>query len=438
MKKTLNIDYSKIQGYYWIYHGIIFGFASVYLLDRGYSNSVIGLIFALGSIGAVVLQPLIADFADRSKKINLLEVIIIMVALSIVATTGLFFFDSTSIILTVLFAFLIAWHTTLQPLANSLSFKLSESGYHINFGFARAIASLLYAIVCAALGTVVSILGILAIPGAAVITMVLFFFALIFTKKHLHKIQDMKENQKKDSKRKNIDEYEDKEINLQIIETLDEVQTDPLTLETVENEITLIDFIKKNRMFMIVSIGVVGVFFSNSILANFTLQIITPIGGDGEDMGRILGLMALLEIPGMLGFEYIRRRFSCEKIIKFAIFFMLVKVGFFIFATNVIHIYLFQLLQPFAYGIFLPAMVFFINEKMEKGEAIKGQALYVTATTLGAVFSSIIGGQILDISGVKTLLIIATIITAIGATLIIWAIGKVPDKNNISRCLNTN
>ena len=72
MGKILNAEYGGIHATYWMAYAVISSFASAYLLDRGYTNSEIGLILAVGSIVAVFLQPFMADFADRAKKISLL------------------------------------------------------------------------------------------------------------------------------------------------------------------------------------------------------------------------------------------------------------------------------------------------------------------------------------------------------------------------------
>ena len=64
---------------------------------------------------------------------------------------------------------------------------------------------------------------------------------------------------------------------------------------------------------MAVSIGVVGLFFSNSVFNNFMLQIVQNVGGDGGDMGRILSLMAMLEIPALFLFDIIHTGYPAKR-----------------------------------------------------------------------------------------------------------------------------
>ena len=91
-------------------------------------------------------------------------------------------------------------------------------------------------------------------------------------------------------------------------------------------------------------------------------------------------------------------------------------------------LYLAHIFQTSSFGIFLPAMVLFINEIMAKGEAVKGQALYTVMTTASSVAASICGGFILDASGSKFLLLLSTVLTVVGAAAVILFIDKIKRK----------
>ena len=71
MEKILNSTYGAIFGAYWIVYAVVSSFASVFMLAKGYTNSQIGITIAAANILAVVMQPLIADFADRSRKLEI-------------------------------------------------------------------------------------------------------------------------------------------------------------------------------------------------------------------------------------------------------------------------------------------------------------------------------------------------------------------------------
>ena len=399
MEKRLNVSYAGIQATYWMVYAVVGSFASVFLLARGYSNSEIGVILAVANVVAVVLQPMVADFADRSKKISLVGLIEIMTIVMLVFMVGLFVFQQKSLALSVIFLMLLAWHTSLQPLINSLNFKLEESGLKINFGVARSMGSLAYSILCAFMGTLVEKHSVSIMPVSGVVVILMLMASLFATKKMFDKAVAAK--------------------------TVTEQAVQATADKEEVEEINLIDFLKRNKVFLILNIGVLGIFFSNQVLNNYMIQIVTSVGGDSEDMGRILSIMAFLEIPLMVCAGSLRKKFSCELMLKIAAIGFTVKIALHYVATTVAMIYFAQLFQLISFGLFLPVMVMFINEVMSKGEAVKGQAFFTMMSTVASIIGSLIGGVILDISGAKMLTLIATIITAAGTVILIMSIDKV-------------
>ena len=49
-------------------------------------------------------------------------------------------------------------------------------------------------------------------------------------------------------------------------------------------------------------------------------------------------------------------------------------------------------------------------------------------TTVGTIFATLLGGKILDISGATQLLLISSVITGVGAVMIICVVGRVKNK----------
>ncbi len=404
MEKRLNVSYAGIQATYWMVYAVVGSFASVFLLARGYSNSEIGVILAVANVVAVVLQPMVADFADRSKKVSLVGLIEIMTIIMMLFMVGLFVFQQKSLALSVIFLMLLAWHTSLQPLINSLNFKLEESGVKINFGVARSMGSLFYSILCAFMGTLVETYSVSIMPVSGVVVILMLMASLLATKKMFDKAAAAKLS------------------GGGVEETAATVKE---AAEDEAEEINLIDFLKRNKVFLILNIGVLGIFFSNNVLNNYMIQIVTNVGGDSEDMGRILSIMAFLEIPLMVCAGSLRKKFSCELMLTVAAVGFTIKIALHYMATSVAMLYFAQLFQLISFGLFLPVMVMFINEVMSKGEAVKGQAFFTMMSTVASIIGSLVGGVILDLSGAKMLTLVATLITAAGTAILIMSVDKV-------------
>lgn len=382
-----------------MYYGVISSFASVFLLAKGFSNWNIGITLAVANVLAVILQPITADIADRAKRLSIIGISEILTVLMMVVTAGLFVISGSMMGLALVFILLIAWHTVLQPLFNTLTFIIEEAGVHINFGIARSMGSLAYAALVAVLGTIVERRGIMALPVTGEVILMMLLLSLVLTKR-------------------SYDKAPGKAPQGELCEA-------EATALCEEESINLVQFCKRNKVFFLLNIGVIGLYFSNSILNNYMMQIVDVVGGTSEDMGRILSVMAFCEIPTMVCFDWLRQKFSCQLMMKIASLGFALKIALCWLANSVTMIFMAQFVQLISFALFLPAMVHFIDEIMSRGEAVKGQALFTTMITVTTVVSSLAGGAILDISGAKTLTFIATLATAAGAAVIIATVDKI-------------
>lgn len=422
MNKLLNIEYSCIHGTYWMFYGVVSSFASVFLLAKGFSNWNIGVTLAVANVLAVVLQPIVADIADRAKKLSIIGISEILTVMMMVVTVGLFVFSGSMIALAIVFILLIAWHTVLQPLFNSLTFTLEEAGAHINFGIARSMGSLAYAALVAVLGIIVENHGVMSLPVTGEIILVMLLVSLIVTKRSYDRGKRIQMAELPDAGDAAC--AQDKKPGEGAFDgSTAELCEDSALCE--EETINLMQFIQRNKFFFLVNLGVIGLYFSNSVLNNYMMQIVDVVGGTSEDMGRILSVMAFCEIPTMVCFDWLRKKFSCQLMLKVAAVGFTVKIALCWLANSVAMILTAQFVQLVSFALFLPAMVHFIDEIMSKGEAVKGQALFTTMITITTVVSSLVGGAILDISGAKTLTLVATVATAAGAAIIIATVDRV-------------
>lgn len=442
LSRILNAGYGGIHATYWMFYGVATSFSSAFLLPRGYSNAEIGIILAAGSVIAVFLQPIMADIADRSRKISLIGIIQICTVLLILLEGALFILGHKSLALYVVFTMIAAWMTALQPLINSMSFKLAECGVHINFGMSRSMGSLAYALLCAFLGTLVENLGEGVLPITGEMVLAALLIALIIVKRNFDGAMNGKERlgrsadseQSADSGQTTdparmvnsaLPEKPGQPMNAMLSEEAACACPEALFTGDDEPEINLWRFVCDNKLFLIMNLGVVGIYFSNAVLNGFMLQIVNDVGGGSTEMGRVLSLMAFLEIPALFFFERIKMWIPCRTILKASAVCFALKVGLIYLAKSMWLIYVAHLFQTFGFGLFLPAMVAYIDETMRRGEAVKGQAFFTAMTTVAAMIASVLGGLLLDVSGAKMMLLVSTLITAAGAAVIIMTVGKI-------------
>lgn len=181
MKKHLSVRYGTIQGCYWMGYAALMGYASVYLLEKGFTNTQIGLLTAVGCIVSAVLQPALASYADRPESpsvrtmllgANLIQLVLII---SLAATAE----SSSMVARTLLYGASITMLMLMIPFVNSLGMETIRQGEELDYGIGRGMGSVAYAIASWLLGRLTASFGADMIPIWA-IALTILFLACVF------------------------------------------------------------------------------------------------------------------------------------------------------------------------------------------------------------------------------------------------------------------
>lgn len=388
--KNYNIRYFLMQGCYWALSGIIFGFTTVYLQEKQYTNYQIGIIFAMGNFFGFVAQPLIAVHIDKSRSTALLRYILSTATISLVLMLGVLFMPSACLPLSAAFVLLIGGNILLQPLCISLCFYLETFGSKINFSAARAVGSLSYGLATVVLGLLVERISAFAVPLSYIIITALFgALALSYTL---------------GAKPREI--------------------TKEAAIEVSEKPSGIFEFLKENKRFTFFLLGTSLLYFTHSLLGNFMIEFVRNVGGDSSDMGSILAFMTLSEIPVMLLFSKLSRRFSCSALLRFAVIMFTLKELMIYLAGSVAMFYAAEALQALSFAIFVPASVRYADEVIEKRNSTKGQTFITAVISMASIFASIIGGILLEGAGAKAALLVGVLVSAAGTFVMMFAIQK--------------
>ena len=377
--KQLNIEYFSLQSLFWMTYCMVVGFSVTYLLSCGYSNSEAGYILASANICALVLQPFFADLADRSKKINAMTIFLISISIIFVCSIGLFFISVRSVILTLIYVVMITLANAVIAFLTSVQFLMDPSKTKINFGLCRAGGSLFFAILSAAMGILIERIGMKSIPTALfIITFLIIILCIYITRHRIHTT------------------YE---------------STNDLT---DQKSSTLLVFFKENPKFMLLSIAMLFIYYAHAFITNFTISIVRNVGGDHREMGYLIAFMALMELPGMIGFNEISRRFKVSSLLLFSMMMFSVKAIIVWLSPSLMTLAFGFALQVVSFALYIPASVQYANIMIDEKDTVKAQMMFNLMQAGGAVFSSIIGGWLIDFSGISHALLVGAILSCIG------------------------
>ena len=263
---NLTLRYSFIQGFYWMNFSAIMGFASLYLLDSGFSNTEIGMIMAVAGIISAILQPIIAGYADHPSSPSLKKIVLTLTLIQMILGVLMLLSFRKSILFTgILYGSTITLLQLLNPFINSLGMESINQGKALNFGAARGMGSVAYAIMSYILGAIAEKAGAVSVPLSIAVLSLGFIGILVLFPFHKTAVA---------------------------VSVRKPAASSPLAF-----------FIKYKR-FAVVLIGCIFIYLSHVLLNSFTFQIVESKGGGSAEMGTAMAIAALIELPTLFLFTF--------------------------------------------------------------------------------------------------------------------------------------
>ncbi len=394
------IGYTFINILYFAAFCTIHAYAGIFLLDKGFTNTQVGLALAISNILSVFGQPLVAGIIDRGKFLTNRITVMASSFFLLAGSVALIFISGEKVPIFFIFVLMYTVQFVYMPMMIAMNFEYSKAGCKIHFGLARGMGSAGFAVTSFFLGKAVKNYGtdiILYVTISAMAAMVLLVY---FYKK------PQNDETKKDWGIDNSDIFENAEKS-----------------GISENEKNgLLTFLKKYPFFMVFLLGAALCFFAHNMINDFMIQIIRSLGGSETQLGYANFLQAILELPVMAFIGFVLKRISERHLLVFSAVSFFIKTAILIFATSMFGMYVSQYFQMFAYAVFIPAAAYFADNYMHDKDKVKGQAFINSAITLGGVFSNLVCGKILDAFGVKMMLTIGVAVCFIGVAVVVIAI----------------
>ena len=380
--------------YFAVYSGI-HAYASVFLLEKGFTNTLIGITLALANILSVIFQPFVAGLIDKQGRLTNRNVSMASTALLLTGSVLLLLIKSGVVVIFIIFALIYMVQMVYQPIITAMYFEYEAAGCHIYYGLARGLGSCGFAVVSVFTGMAIGRFGVNILMILDIIFLTVALVVLYFFKKP-------------------------------------EVPSVASSEETGVAHNNLLVFTKTYPAFMLFVVAGVCFFFAHNAINDYMIQIITPLGGTEASMGTAVFIAALLELPTMALIDKIMKKISVKNLLLISAAAFLIKTLLMLIAPNMTVVYISQAMQMFAYAVFIPAGAYFVNQTMAKFDQVKGQAYINCSITLGGVFSSLICGRLLDIRGPHFMLIVSLAVTTAGLAIAFVALkvlGKASSKN---------
>lgn len=383
--KRAHIYYSLLQCAYWFGGCIVISFSAVYLKGIGLNNTQVGVVTALGDIGGLIVITLSSHYIDRKKGASVF--VISEGTLAILAASLIFLLISKNALLSAACYILCITSSELLNSTNTnIYITLGQSGLPVNFGFSRGLGSLSYAASSAIAGRAAESFFVTALPVLAIFYTLLQAVPVIILHMALRP--------------KAVSQASAQE----------------------ERALSLRSFLSSNWDFCLLLTGIAFIFAANNPLSTFTVNIVGNVGGRTADIGYLLSFVGLIEIPAMLLFKSLKKRFGVSRILVFAVLSFLLKISAITLAHSVRQLFLAFSLHAISFGLYTPAIVDYIYEIIPEKDAAKGQSLAAAMVTGSSIVCKPLLGLLYDAVPVRQVLLVTTGIMTVGITLFLAGI----------------
>ena len=385
MKKSLVLEYVLQQIAFWAGAAGVISFATVFMLEKGFSASIIGALLAMGNLLSCAAQPILADRADRMGGHVLKWFIVGMTGLSMLSFASTVLFELPQWLFGLLYLCGIFTFDAMNPLNNAISVIYNANGYKINYGMGRGIGAFAFSLSALLIGKVMAEFG--------ADWMIWISFAMLgMNALVVFRFPDLNVSAKSETKK------------------------------TTACSVAV--FFKRYKLYCVSLLGVMMLAMFHAMSENYLIEIVSPLGGDSSSVGVALFIATAIEMPVLVFFDHIRKRISDNKLLKLSGIFFTLKALLFLLAPNVISIYFIQTLQAVTYCFLSPTQLYYANSKIDSADMVKGQAFITASYTLGCAIGNFTGGQLLEFYNVKTLLVSGVIMAAAGTLVLMMVADK--------------
>ena len=466
-RESLQVRYGALQALYYFGTCALGGFAAIFLGYKGLSNSLIGVATGASCILSVVLMPAISMLLERKPGLGIPRVVRSLTLGSVACYVVLALAPLPTYAVIVLFAIANAMSLAIAPFLSQLAMGFNRIGMPINFGLARGMGSVSYAVGAVGLSRLVELSspGVLAglfVLSGVVLLAVLASMPTCEAPVKAGAVQAKEPRSQADQTLGStgrapvacdsaegmataagtvVDAPAGDALGATAGDALDATAGDALDATTGgAPEVSAGDApgeldashgakgrhederggafreILRERVLLMVLAGFMVAFIACNCLSVYLIDIVVNVGGDTSMYGVAIFCMAASELPAMALVPLLRRRFSTGTLFMVVGAAYLLRNMIVVCATSVPMVFIGLLFQSTSYGLLTPLLTCYIAEVCSQRSEMLGQTLLSVATTgVGAMVGTVCGGVLQDAYGIQAMLLFVAVATVAAA-----------------------
>ena len=380
----VNWHHASMQATFWGGYCAIWSFITVFLLYRGFMNTQVGIITAVSTTIPTLIAPKLSALADKDPRFGARRQAIFYTVLLEIAAILMWGFGQNKIVdaagYLVIGILLVIVPSYFSVMVNDFAVR----GLDVNFGLGRGMGSLCYGFCSLFLGFIIERRSPLVIVPFFAVFNALMLLTIVSFRYPLPPLPVAKAADK------------------------------PLSNAAL---------LKKYPRFALLVLGCGLMVGGHGTVGTYLIHICDRVGVGESDMGIFLCICAAVEVPVMLLFN----RFLHVKPLKFWL--ALSAIGYVVrqtvlaVATTPFLFYLGAFLQIIENSLYVPATTLYVVRYLDSANQAKGQSLiYTMSNGLGPAISLFLGGRLMDVYGVNTLMVMVVAFSVVGAAIVFTAL----------------
>ena len=374
--------------------------AGTFMLGRGMTGTEVGIVMVAGNGLALVAQPFISSAADRPGPLTSQSF-----GIGLSVATVLFMatcaFTSSDILIMVMLALIYMTAKNMPALTNSTSVYYQKRGANIDYGVARSVGAVFNSAASSIVGFWITQIGVNAIMYAGMIafTALALAYMTMPTPKEIPALPQGEEAQAT-------------------------AADDADKAATPEQESSsYLDFCLNNPGYLMVVAGFALVKLMPQIVTVYGILVFQRVGAGNAEMGLAMSIASLIELPAMLIYTRLEKRFSTEGILLFAAVGATLRA---LFTANAVSIAMLYAAYTLAImdGFYNPATVSYAGKSFSEADRNKAQGLMVMISPLGGIVGNLFGGFMVDSLGIGALLNVIAAGAVVGLVMVFLGVRR--------------
>lgn len=358
-----NIRIGLVQGFYWMASCVFVSFLVRLLSGYGYSDYESGIALSVSAFAALTVQPLIGKLADKVKSVSKLLAVCFLI--SILGALNLSIAHENRFVAYIIIFVVFGSFRSLIYVIDLWSFAAGGADDNFSYGFTRSFGAVFYALSAPFYGDAIDRFGIsIIIPCFIAMSLIAMVMVLLAPKSKIEKSEN-KGISFKEALRKLI----------------------------------------RNKRYMVLLISYMLIEMSAIPGQNYLTRKFEVLGARDIYTGIALLLMGLLQLPSLNSIDKLGKRFKAELLIGVSLFGLLLRTVILAFATTAIGTVCAFITEPFAFGLYIGAILLYMHEYLDDDVMYFGTTLYSAITGgFGGIAGNYIAGLLASRYGIILML----------------------------------